>query len=80
MEIFLNYMSPFPDFSKLAMQLSEPQGVRIHYNQHDILLEAYILLLRFKGRWHKERGNHKFKLKSHILCDQAAKFIEMFQI
>lgn len=49
MEIFLSYMSPFPDFSKLAVQLSEPKGIRSHHSQHDKLLKAYVLLQDLRG-------------------------------
>lgn len=79
MEIFLNYTSPFPDFSKLVMQPSESKGMRSHYNQHDILLEAYVCY-EVSEEVAQREGNHTFKLKSHIYLDQDAKFIYVLKI
>lgn len=75
MEIFLNYMSPFPDFSKLVIQLSESKGIRSHYSQPEVLLEAYICY-EISGRvggFAQREESHTFKLKSHTIFGSGCK-------
>lgn len=61
-----------PDFSKLVMRLSESKGIRSHYNQPDILLEAYICY-EISGEVSRREGSHTFKLKSHIIFGSGCK-------
>lgn len=59
-------MSPFPAFSKLLMQPSEPKGIRSHYTQYNLSQNLHFTA-ELKDALQEARRTTNLKLKSHIL-------------